>query len=80
MVEQVETEGAKVEEGGDDAPVLALEENCAHAVEELVRRDEFALNRDAGAQSSRHPPAGADGHLVEPLLEGEAAHEAVASG
>lgn len=56
---------------------LTLEENCPHAVEELVGRDYMALHQDASTQCGCHPPSCADGHLVEPLFEWEASHHAI---
>jgi hypothetical protein len=57
---------------------LALEEDGTDAVEELEGRDDVALDQHARAQRCRHPPACAYRHLVEPLLEREAAaHHAV---
>lgn len=80
MVEQVEAERAKIEEGRDQPPVLTLEEDGPHTVEQLVWRENMALHQHTGTQCSSHPPSGADGHLVEPLLQREAAHHAVPAG
>lgn len=58
---------------------LAPEEDGADAVEELEGRDDVALHQHRGTQRYRHPPARAHGHLVEPLLQREAAHHSVSA-
>lgn len=58
---------------------LAPYEDGAEAVEQLEGRHDVALHQQTCAQSSRHPPPSAHGHLVEPLLERELADHAAAS-
>jgi hypothetical protein len=93
VVEKVEAERTKVEEGRNQSPILwhrqhvsqyygsvtylALEEDCANTVEELERRNDAALDQHTCTQRCRHPPSRAYGHLVEPLLERESSHHAV---
>lgn len=57
---------------------LAPDEYGAEAVEQLVGRHHVALHQQTRAQSSRHPPSRAHGHLVEPLLERELTNHAAA--
>jgi hypothetical protein len=58
---------------------LAPDEDGAEAVEELKGRDDVTLHQYASTERGRHPPSCADGHFVEPLLERELAHHAVAA-
>lgn len=71
MQQQVEGEGPEVEEGGEEAPVLVLEEDGADGVEESERGHDVALDEDGDGDGAGGPDARADGHLVEPLLERE---------
>lgn len=58
---------------------LAPYKDGTEAVEELEGRHDVALDQQACAQSSRHPPSRAHRHLVEPLLKRELADHATAS-
>lgn len=71
MKEEVEREGAKVDEGGEETPVLVLDKYGAEAVKELKGRDDMALYQQRRCDRRSGPPARAHGHFVKPLLEGE---------
>jgi hypothetical protein len=80
VVEKVEAERTKVEEGRNQSPILwhrqhvsqyygsvtylALEEDCANTVEELERRNDAALDQHTCTQRCRHPPSRAYRHLI----------------
>jgi hypothetical protein len=51
---------------------LVFIEHSTERVEELERRDDLALYERRGQNRSCCPPAGAQWHLPEPGLEGEA--------
>lgn len=57
---------------------LASIKHGPEAVEQLKRSDDMALHQHTGAQHRRHPPPGAHRHLVEPLLQRELSHHAIA--
>jgi hypothetical protein len=57
---------------GEGVTYLVLIEHSTERVEELERRDDLALYERRGQNRSCCPPAGAQWHLPEPGLEGEA--------
>ena len=59
---------------------LILDENSTEAVEKLKRGDYMALNKERGCDGCGGPPAGADGHFVEPLFQWKLSKLATGSG
>lgn len=80
MEQQIQRQRAKVQEGGDQPPILILDEHGAEGVEELEGRDDVALDEDGGGDRRGRPEACADGHFVEPLFQGELACWVAAAG
>lgn len=69
MEHKVQTQRTKVQEGGDEPPVLPLAPDGGEAVEELEGRHNLALNQHRGDDARSRPQPCHNRYVIVPLLE-----------